>query len=133
MSGAEATPDGGFVEIDEAECRRRLRDEGIGVLATLRGDHVEARPVNYALHRARLVVRTDRGMLFDAAKQTMSATLVVMSADPEHREAWSVIVKGHLSPADAEIQGVGLFPWAASEKAECIALAIDEISGRQLR
>lgn len=122
----------GFVVLDEPECKRLLREEGVGVLGTLADGEIELRPVNYAIHRAHIVVRTDRGVLFEAAKRGASASLAVMSLDADARTAWSVIAKGHLEPADAALNGVQLFSWAHEGKAERIRLSIDTLSGRRL-
>ena len=131
--GSERRADG-FVEIEEAECRRLLRAEGIGILGTLVDGEVEQRPVNYAVHRASVVVRTDRGVLFEAAKRGATASLAVMSSDAEARVGWSVIAKGQLEPADAELSGVQLFSWAHDPdgKAERIRLNVESLSGRRL-
>ncbi len=124
--------DDGFVAVDEAECKRLLREEGIGILGTLVEGEIELRPVNYAVHRATVVIRTDRGVLFEAARAGQAASLAVVSADEDARTAWSVIAKGRLEPADARISGVQLFSWAHEGKAERIRLAIESLSGRRL-
>ena len=59
----------------------------------------ELRPVNYMVYRSRIVIRTDRGLLFEAARQEKAASLAVTSFDTEKRTAWSVIVKGTLEQA----------------------------------
>jgi len=124
--------DDGFVAVDEAECKRLLREEGVGILGTLVEGEIELRPVNYAIHRAAIVIRTDRGVLFDAAKLGRTASLAVMSIDGDARTAWSVIAKGRLEPADARLSGVQLFSWAHEGKTERIRLSIESLSGRRL-
>ena len=134
MSDGSGRREDGFVEIGEAECRRLLRDEGIGILGTLVDGEVEQRPVNYVLHRSAVIVRTDRGVLFEAAKRGEMASLAVMSSDADERIGWSVIAKGHLEPADAALTGVQLFSWARDPdgKAERIRLSVEVLSGRRL-
>jgi hypothetical protein len=77
-------------------------------------------------------MRTDRGLLFDAARAGQAASLAVTAVDPETRTAWSVIVRGRLETGDASSDGAQLASWAHSGKAERIRLSIDEISGRHL-
>ena len=132
MSASPERPENGFVELDETECKQLLREEGVGILGTLVGDEVEQRPVNYVVHRSRIIVRTDRGVLFEAARRGESASLAVMSLDPEARTAWSVIAKGTLEPADASLAGAQLFSWAHDGKDERIQLSIETLSGRRL-
>ena len=142
MSKDREHGDDGFVAVDEAECRRLLREEGIGILGTLVDGEIELRPVNYAVHRGTVVIRTDRGLLFDAARlghaasrlprRSTTASLAVMSVDAEARTAWSVIAKGRLEPADAQLTGIRLFSWAHEGKAERIRLSIETLSGRRL-
>jgi hypothetical protein len=77
-------------------------------------------------------MRTDRGILFEAARAGNAASLAVTSFDPESRTAWSVIVKGRLEIGDPGIDASQLAVWAHTGKAERIRLSIDEISGRHL-
>ena len=123
----------GFVAIDETECKQLLRDEGIGILGMLVDGEIEQRPVNYAIHRANVIIRTDRGgLIFDAARRGQAASLAVMAVDADARTAWSVIAKGGLEPADAALSGQKLFSWAHEGKEERIRLSIDSLSGRRL-
>lgn len=132
MSNECERSDDGFVEVDEVECKRLLREEGVGILGTVVEGEIELRPVNYAIHRAAIVIRTDRGVLFDAARLGRTASLAVMSVDGDARTAWSVIAKGRLEPADAQLSGVQLFSWAHEGKDERIRLSIESLSGRRL-
>lgn len=124
----------GFAETDPETARARLRQEAIGILGVEgpTGAAPELRPVNYAVYRSWIVIRTDRGLLFDAARDQLPASLAVTAIDPEKRTAWSVIVKGRLEVGDIHIDGTQLASWAHSGKAERIRLSIDEISGRDL-
>ena len=129
----EPSPDG-FVETNPETARSRLRGEVIGVLGLEgnAGAAPELRPVNYAVYRSWIVMRTDRGLLFDAARAQQPASLAVTAFDPKSRTAWSVIVKGRLELGDASVDGAQLASWAHSGKGERIRLSIDEISGRHL-
>jgi hypothetical protein len=130
---AEPSADG-FVETEPEIARARLRSEAIGILGLEggAGRPPELRPVNYAVYRSWIVMRTDRGLLFDAAREHTPASLAVTAVDPETRTAWSVIVKGRLEVGDAGSDGAQLASWAHSGKTERIRLSIDEISGRHL-
>lgn len=131
--GGEVLPDG-FVVTDPETARERLREEQIGIvgLGGADGEPPELRPVNYAVFRSYIVIRTDRGLLFEAARKESVATLAVVSFDRDTRAAWSVIVKGKLDVGSDVSDGTTLVTWAASDKAERIRLTIDEISGRHL-
>lgn len=123
----------GFVSMDETECKRLLREEGIGILGMLVDGEIEQRPVNYAIHRANVIIRTDRsGLIFDAARRGQTASLAVTAVDADARTAWSVIAKGGLEPADAALSGQKLFSWAHEGKEERIRLSIGSLSGRRL-
>ena len=130
---AEASLDG-FVVTDAKTANRLLREQSIGIigLAGGAGGAPEQRPVNYAVYRSWILMRTDRGILFEAARAGNAASLAVTSFDPESRTAWSVIVKGRLEIGDPGIDASQLAVWAHTGKAERIRLSIDEISGRHL-
>ena len=127
---AETSLDG-FVVTDAKTANRLLREQSIGIIG-LAGGAPEQRPVNYAVYRSWILMRTDRGILFEAARAGNAASLAVTSFDPESRTAWSVIVKGRLEIGDPGIDASQLAVWAHTGKAERIRLSIDEISGRHL-
>lgn len=49
------------VELDPDECRRRLRENDLGCVAIVSGDHPVILPVNDVIHGDLIVVRTDSG------------------------------------------------------------------------
>lgn len=134
MHGSEShgTNKDGFAELADAESRQFLRDGEVGILGVSIEGEIELRPVNYQVYRETLVIRTDRGILFEAASQGQAASLAVVSANADERSASSVIAKGRLRHGDAALHGVNLASWAHEGKSERILLEIESVSGRRL-
>ncbi len=131
-AGDDTDFDDGFEDVAPDVAKGLLREESIGIIGIEAEGAPELRPVNYAVHRADVIIRTDRGLLFEAARNGLRASLAVTRVDEDERRAWSVVVKGRLTPGDAAIDGAQLFSWAHSGKEERIRLSIDELSGRRI-
>ena len=88
MGNRDPTPDrsGPDIEHFEAdECRRRLREGGVGRIA-MRGDEApELRPVNFVLRDDVLILRTGDGSIMTAARRSEAASFEIDGIDPfEH-------------------------------------------------
>lgn len=127
----------GFEEISADACMRLLREGAVGLLALSGSDASDApdvRPVNFALHRHHIVMRTGRGRIFEGARQEEAASFVISESDRLEHSGWSVVVTGRLSicdPSDAAIRS-RVRPWAKADKGEWVLLSADRVTGRRI-
>ncbi len=130
----DAAPEDGFDEIPIEVCMRLLRDGAVGLLALPGSEAPDVRPVNFALRRRQLVMRTGRGRLFEGARQKEPASFVISESDRLEHSGWSVVVTGRLSicdPTDSAIRS-GVRSWARADKRDWILLSIECVSGRRI-
>jgi nitroimidazol reductase NimA-like FMN-containing flavoprotein (pyridoxamine 5'-phosphate oxidase superfamily) len=124
----------GFEEISAEACMRLLREGAVGLLALSGSDAPDVRPVNFALHRHNIVMRTGRGRIFEGARQEEAASFVISESDRLEHSGWSVVVTGRLSicdPSDAAIRS-RVRPWAKADKEEWVLLSADRVTGRRI-
>jgi nitroimidazol reductase NimA-like FMN-containing flavoprotein (pyridoxamine 5'-phosphate oxidase superfamily) len=124
----------GFDEIPTEDCMRMLREGAVGVLALVGSEAPDIRPVNFALYRHEIVMRTGRGRIFEGARDEEPASFVVSESDRLEHTGWSVVVEGRLSivdPSDSAIR-TRVRPWASADKREWVALSIDHLTGRRI-
>ena len=124
----------GFEEISADACMRLLREGAVGLLALSGSDAPDVRPVNFALHRQNIVMRTGRGRIFEGARQEEAASFVISESDRLEHSGWSVVVTGRLSicdPSDAAIR-TRVRPWAKADKGEWVLLSADRVTGRRI-
>jgi nitroimidazol reductase NimA-like FMN-containing flavoprotein (pyridoxamine 5'-phosphate oxidase superfamily) len=120
--------------LSSAECDKRLREGGVGILALSGVAAPVLRPVNFALHRGGLLIRTGEGSILEAAQSAEPASFVICEIDRLEHTGWSVVVTGRLLERSSlgEIADVPLRPWARAEKHHFVGLSIDELSGRRI-
>lgn len=132
---AENSPvEEGFDEIPTAACMRLLGEGAVGLLALVGSQAPDVRPVNFALHRQQIVMRTGRGRIFEGARQEEAASFVISESDRLEHSGWSVVVTGRLSicgPSDSAIRS-RVRPWAKADKREWVRLSIDRVTGRRI-
>jgi hypothetical protein len=126
----------GVRELAHEDAWSRLRTLVVGRLAFSSGDRVELFPVNYLVDRGTVLFRTAPGSKLAASMNRVPVAFEVDGYEAESREAWSVVVHGHLEPMldTAEIVeavSLPLFPWQTGEKAFFVRIVPDEITGRQ--
>jgi len=124
----------GFEEISAEACMRLLREGAVGLLALPGAEAPDVRPVNFALHRHHIVMRTGRGRIFEGARQEEAASFVITESDRLEHSGWSIVVTGRLSicdPSDSAIRS-GVRPWARADKREWVLLSIDCVTGRRI-
>ena len=73
----EEVADEGFDVIPADVCLRLLREGAVGLLALSGAGGPDVRPVNFALHRQQIVIRTGRGRIFEGARQNEPAAFVI--------------------------------------------------------
>ncbi|HEB91383.1 MAG TPA: pyridoxamine 5'-phosphate oxidase family protein [Deltaproteobacteria bacterium] len=124
----------GFDDIPMEDCLRLLREGAVGLLALSGGKAPDLRPVNFALYRRQIVMRTGHGRIFEGARAEEPAAFVISESDRLEHTGWSVVVTGRLSicdPTDAAIR-TRVRPWARADKGEWVVLSIDQVTGRRI-
>ncbi len=130
---SEAKTDGTRILTSE-ECAKLLDRPGVGVLALCGVEAPVLRPVNFACHRGRVVIRTGEGQILSAAQGSEPASFVLSTVDAFEHTGWSVVVTGRLDerlPEDV-LESLPLRPWARAEKHHFVTLSMDEVSGREI-
>ena len=124
--------------LDGDECRRLLDTQDVGRLAVVRGGYPVVIPVNYALYRGAIVVRTDAGGTFSAARRHR-ASFEVDHVDRRGRTAWSVLVQGfavEILPGDAQFEQASTLPVepsAPGARNRILLLTPISVTGRRIR
>jgi nitroimidazol reductase NimA-like FMN-containing flavoprotein (pyridoxamine 5'-phosphate oxidase superfamily) len=124
----------GLEALSIAECERRLRTGGVGILALCGVEAPVLRPVNFAVHENWVLIRTGEGQILEAAQGAEPASFVISETDRLEHAGWSVVVTGKLAERASlgEIGKIPLRPWARTEKHHFVGLSIEEVSGRRL-
>ena len=119
------------------ECRRLLATESIGRLGVVRGGFPLILPVNYGLYRDRIVIHTDPGTKFAAAR-LRRVSFEVDRLDRAKRTGWSVLVQGfgmEVRPGDELYDGVAAVrvePWAPGARDRILLVTPISVSGRRV-
>jgi len=124
----------GFDAIPAKTCIKILREGTIGILALVGPEAPDLRPVNFAISRHRIVMRTAHGRIFEGARKEEAASFVVTEFDHREHTGRSIIVSGKLSicdPTDSAIR-TKVGAWSKADRPERVLLSIDEITGRRL-
>lgn len=117
--------------LDAPTCRTLLRTQHLGRLVTT-GPDARVVPVNYAVVDDVVMLRTAAGS--DAIHHVGGAALfeVDMYDDRTH-SGWSVVVRGRLLAAPAEVSPIAVETWAPGDRDTRLTVSIDTITGRLLR
>lgn len=119
------------------ECRRLLASRAIGRLGVVRGGFPLVVPVNYAVHRDRIVVHSDPGATFSSARQHR-VSFEVDHLSTARRVGWSVLVQGFAvevvagDPLFAEYGSVAVDPWPPGRRDRVLVVTPITVSGRRL-
>jgi len=121
--------------LGEIECWSILADSPLGRLATSRGDRIELLPVNHAVDRHRLVLRTEAGGWLHRSADGRELVFEVDGWD-EH-SAWSVVVHGTGRPLElpeevGRAAGLGIQAWAPIESDLFVELEPTSVTGRRI-
>lgn len=120
------------------ECRRLLNGDCVGRLGVVRGGFPLIVPVNYAVLGDRIVVRTDAGTKFWAARQHR-VSFEVDRFDRPRRTGWSVLLQGfavEVTPADGElyedVMALPVEPWPPGDRAHVLVITPISVTGRRI-
>jgi uncharacterized protein len=124
--------------LDRNECVRLMERHParIGRLA-LAGPRPVIFPVNYAVDRGNIVLRTDPGTKFHAAVRESYVAFEVDWVEPNWQTGWSVVVRGQArlvtNPEELRrLRRLPLMPWAEGDKEHYVSIEAELISGRRL-
>jgi nitroimidazol reductase NimA-like FMN-containing flavoprotein (pyridoxamine 5'-phosphate oxidase superfamily) len=128
-----------FVELDSDECYRLLATHEIGRLGVVAGHYPLIFPVNYALDRGVIVVRTHPGTKLTAAGHA-NVTFEVDEIDRKTRTGWSVLVRAlaeeltsaHGDDLAERTRAAGADPWAPGEHQRWMRIIPQAVSGRRI-
>ena len=128
-----------LVELDGEECYRLLATHEIGRLGVNAEHYPLIFPVNYALDRGVLVIRTHPGTKLTAAGQA-NVSFEVDEIDRRTRTGWSVLVRGlaeeltsaHGAELIERTRRSGVQPWAPGEHGRWMRIIPQGISGRRI-
>jgi len=123
--------------LDGDECRRLLASDTVGRLGVVRGGYAVILPVNYQLVGDRVVVRTDAGGKFSAARQRRVG-FEVDHIDRRRRTGWSVLMQGfavEIGPEDPRYEAIASLPvepWAPGARDRLLLITPITMTGRRL-
>lgn len=131
--------EGQLQEIGSDECYRLLATQQIGRLGVNAEHYPLIFPVNYALDRGVIVVRTHPGTKLAAADHA-NVTFEVDEIDHRTRSGWSVLVRGlaeevtsaHRAELIERTRDSGVEPWAPGEHGRWLRIIPQGISGRRI-
>lgn len=125
--------------LSSAECYRALTSHSIGRVGVIVDHYPLVIPVNYAVDRDAVLIRTAPDSVLSHADRS-PVTLEVDDFDTANKSGWSVLLRGvgiRVDPDDpAEILGAdaapGPTPWAPGERPLMIRIRATGISGRRI-
>lgn len=122
------------ITLTEQESWALLASVALGRLVTVLDGQPEIFPVNFAVQRNTIVVRTAEGTKL---MSTAINPLVAFEADDHDVEAgWSVVVKGLAQVVNgaadlADAERAQVLPWTSTPKSRFIRIVPNQISGRR--
>jgi hypothetical protein len=133
----DGSPD--LVELDADECYRLLATQEIGRLGVNTALYPLIFPVNYALDRGVIVIRTHPGTKLTAAGHA-NVSFQVDEIDRRTRSGWSVLVRGlaeeltsaHGAELIERTRASGVRPWAPGEHGRWLRIIPQGIGGRRI-
>jgi uncharacterized protein len=132
-------PESKLLELSHDECFALLASKQVGRLGVIAEHYPLIFPVNYALDRDVIVIRTGRGTKLVYAGHA-NITFEVDEIDPVTHAGWSVLVKGlaeEVTPAHGDelldrTKAAAPTPWAPGEHGHWMRLIPHYVSGRRL-
>jgi uncharacterized protein len=121
------------------ECRQLLGTTDVGRLAVVIGGYPEVFPVNYAVVRDRVLIRTDPGAKLSHA-EFERVCFEIDDLNLVSRTGWSVLVKGVVHEMDERdrfdheivLAASRIAPWVEGDKAHVLVITPVSITGRRI-
>jgi len=128
-----------LAELSSADCYRLLGTADVGRLGLVVDHYPLVIPVNYALDRDVVCVRTRAGSVIAGADHA-NVSFEVDELHTADRTAWSVLIRGqaevitphHDADLAARTADSGAQPWAPGEKQTWLRIIPHGISGRRI-
>ncbi|HZJ25881.1 MAG TPA: pyridoxamine 5'-phosphate oxidase family protein [Acidimicrobiia bacterium] len=126
----------GLEVLSRTECLRLLSTEQLGRVGVRFGTFPAILPVNYALLGNDIVFRSAPGTKLTAALESAVVAFEVDAVEPDHAEAWSVMVVGCSEwiadgAALEEAERLPLDLWAPGSHDYFVRIPPEHISGRR--
>ena len=131
---------GSFRSIAESECRELLAVGVIGRIAFNSAGGIELLPVNYLYLNGSVYLRVDASsVLGELADGAHDVAFEVDYIEDLVKQAWSVLVKGHIGAVtdSAELESLlgerRLEPWALGDRQLYLRLEPTSLTGRKVK
>ena len=122
-------------ELPELDCWELLRQEEFGRLAFHLVNEVHIVPINYVVHRGRLIFRTAEGSKLLGITMNQDVAFEIDHYDEDR--AVSVVVRGAARELEGEeadrVDQLGLRPWVPTAKFSVVEIKPVEVTGRAFR
>lgn len=124
-------------KLEPPECWSLVAGAHLGRIAFVVGEFPVVLPVNHLLDDDRVVFRTGRGAVLDAAVAGSAVAFEVDGVDERSQTGWSVLVRGHAEHVDDDderrrLTQRGLMPWAPGARPEWVRVTAVGITGRRI-
>lgn len=135
--GLVPEPDG-LRELTASECLALLPTVPIGRLVHTARALPTVTPVTFVLGEHGVYLRTSAASSsVKAARDGVVVAFEVDDFDPEQRTGWSVVVLGHAREVHdpqvlAEVDALGLVPWAGGAREQVVRIDLELVSGRRV-
>jgi uncharacterized protein len=129
----------GVEPLSAGECRQLLEIRDVGRLAVVIAGYPEVFPVNYAVVRDRVVIRTSPGVKLAHARFER-VCFQVDELNLTDRTGWSVLVRGVVHELkqddrhaeDLDRAAAHIRPWAGGAKAHVLVVTPVSVTGRRI-
>lgn len=124
--------------LDRRECMERLAGAGVGRVVVAAGDLAQVFPVNFVVHRGRIIFRTDPGTkLIWSPAADVAFEVDTMGADGR---GWVVVAHGPAGEIDSfdgpvrpeGLRSLGVDPWAGGERVHWISIEPVRVDGNEV-
>lgn len=127
----------GLEILDPAECVALLDASSVGRVGVTVGALPTILPVNFVVHRDRVVFRTGAGTKLAAATRNAVVAFEVDQVDETTHTGWSVVVTGVAAEVTdpTELDELGQLPltrWAPGHDGRVVAISMELVSGRRI-
>lgn len=125
--------DAPVLQLTDEQCWELLTHSAHGRIATAAAGLIDIVPVNFAVHKGQLFLRTAPGNKL--AAMTVNSSIAFEADGILSDEAWSVVVHGTAKVLEHEeeineARESGVSPWIPTLKDAWIRIKVDRISGR---
>ena len=126
-----------LTQLPRDECLRLMGSVPVGRIVYTRQALPAVEPVNFALDRGDIVVKTDGGSKLAAATRNAVVAFEADCVEPDKHTGWSVTVVGVSREVTdaveiARLRQIGLSSWAPGTREHFIKISLAIVNGRRL-